>query len=113
MELFKEFGKYIMTLAESKRVLQGKIQLYHIINGVRGSLEETLSMQDAEYLCSFQIDNKDRFNQQEKELNKKDFLYLFATVDSKNEHNNSNALKEINTQDNPVAIIKAQTIRLK
>jgi hypothetical protein len=39
-------------------------------------------------------------------------LYLFANVETKNEHNNY-ALKEINTQDNPVAVIKAQTIRLK
>ena len=37
---------------------------------------------------------------------------MFANVESKNVHNN-HALKEINTQDNPVAIIKAQTKRLK
>ena len=39
-------------------------------------------------------------------------MYLFANVEAKNEHI-SYALKEINTQDNPVAVIKAQTIRLK
>ena len=37
---------------------------------------------------------------------------MFANVEPKNEHNN-HALKEINTQDNPVAIIKAETKRLK
>ena len=111
MELFKEFGKDVMTLRQSKRVLEGQIQLQQILNGVRGSSEETLSMQDAEYLCSFHIDNKDRFNQQDKEQIKKDAFYLFANVEPKNMHN-SHALKEINTHDNPVAKIKAQTKKL-
>ena len=69
-------------------------------------------MQDPEYLCSFHIDNKDRFNQQDKKQVKKDALFLFANLEAKNEHNIS-ALKEINTQDNPVAVIKAQTISHK
>src|SRR5687767_11706044 len=100
-----------MTLAASKRVLEGQVQLQQILNGVRGSTQETLSVKDAEYLCSFHIDNKERFNQQDKEQIKKDALYLFANVEPKNEHN-SHALKEINTQDNPVALIKAQTKKL-
>src|SRR5687767_9072924 len=69
-------------------------------------------MEDAEYLCSLHIDNKDRFNQQDKELIKKDALFLFANLEGKNEHN-IHALKEINTQDNPIAKIKAQTTRFK
>jgi energy-coupling factor transporter ATP-binding protein EcfA2 len=112
MNLFLEFGKNVMTLAQSKRVLEGQIRLQQILNGVRGSSEKSLSLEDAEYLCSFHIDNKDCFNQQDKEQIKKDALYLFANVESKNVHNN-HALKEINTQDNPVAMIKAQTNRLK
>jgi hypothetical protein len=108
MNLFLEFGKDVVTLGQSKRVLEGQIQLHRILNGVRGSSEETLSMEEAEYLCSLHIDNKNHFNQQDKEQIKKDALYLFANVEPKNEHN-SHALKEINTQDNPVAIIKAQT----
>lgn len=101
-----------MTLAQSKRVLQGQIWLQQILNGVRGSSKETLSVQDAEYLCSLHIDNKDHFNQQDKQQIKNDALFLFATVDSKNLHNNQ-ALKKINTPDNPVALIKAQYIRVK
>lgn len=112
MKLFTEFGKDVMTLAQTKRVLEGQIQLQRILNGVRGPSEETLSMQDAEYRCSFHIDNKDFFNQEDKQQIKKDALYLFATVRAKNERN-KHALKEINTQDNPVAIIKAKTKRLK
>ena len=112
MDFFQEFGKDVMTLAQSKRVLQGQIQLQQILNEVRGSSEETLSMEDAEYLCSFHIDNKDWFNQQEKEQIKKDALFLFANVEPKNEYN-SHALKEINTQDNPVAFIRAQTKKLR
>ena len=69
-------------------------------------------MQDAEYLCSFHIDNKEYFNQQDKQQIKKDALFLFANVEPKNLHNN-HALKEINTQDSPVALIESQTIRLK
>jgi energy-coupling factor transporter ATP-binding protein EcfA2 len=87
MELFKEFGKDVMTLAASKRVLEGQVQLQRILNGVRGESNETLSMQDAEFLCSFHIDNKEHFNQQDKQQIKKDALYLFANVEPKNEYN--------------------------
>jgi len=58
------------------------------------------------------VDNNNNFNKQDKDQIKKDALYLFANVEAKNIHN-SQALKEINTQDNPVAIIKAQTRRFK
>ena len=85
-----------MTLAQSKRVLEGQIRLQQILDGVRGLSETTLSKEDTEYLCSFYIDNKDCFNQQDKEQIKKDALYLFANVEAKNAHNN-HALKEINT----------------
>src|SRR5687767_1279464 len=87
-ELFKEFGRDVMTLAASKRVLEGQVQLQRILNGVRGESDEALSVQDAEYLCSFHLDNKDRFNQQDKQQIKKDALYLFANVEPKNVHNN-------------------------
>ena len=108
MHWFCEFGKDVMTLAKSKRVLEGQVQLQRILDGVRGSLEDTLSKQDAEYLCSLHIDNKERFNQQDREQIKKDALFLFARVEGKNTHN-SHALKEINTPDNPVAVIRAVT----
>ena len=71
MDLFQEFAKDVMTLAQTKRVLEGQIELQQILNGVRGSSEKTLSMQEAEYLCSFHIDNKDHYNQQDKEQVKK------------------------------------------
>ena len=112
MNLFLEFGKNVMRLKQSQRVLEGQTRLQKILDGVRGSSDTSLSVEDAEYLCSFHIDNKEHFNQQDKEQIKKDALYLFANVEAKNEHNNY-ALKEINTRDNPVAIIKAQTVRLK
>jgi len=112
MELFLECGKDVMTLPQTKRVLEGQTQLQHILNGVRGASENTLSKEDAEYLCSFHIDNKDHYNQEDKDEIKKDALFLYATVEAKNAHNN-HALKGINTQDNPVATIKAQTIKLK
>src|SRR5687768_2968326 len=112
MKLFQEFGKDVMFLDKSKRVLEGQVQLQHILDGVRGSAKDTLSKQDAEYLCSLHIDNKDSFNQQDKEQIKKDALFLFANVEAKNIHN-FHALKEINTPDNPVAVIRAVTMRIK
>ena len=81
-----------------------------IIAGVLS--DDTLSEEDVEYLCSLHIDNKHRFNQQEKEQIKKDALFLFARVEDKNTHN-FYALKEINTLDNPVAKIEAETRRSK
>ena len=112
MKLFLEFGKNVMTLDHSKRVLEGQKQLQHILDKVRGSSDITVSKDDAEYLCRFHIDNKDCFNQQDKQKIKKDALFLFANVEAKNNHN-FYALKEINTADNPVAVIRAVTKRLK
>ena len=69
-------------------------------------------MQDAEYLCSLHIDNKEHFSHEDKQQIKKDALFLFANVEPKNDYN-FHALKEINTHDNPVAVIRAETRRLK
>src|SRR5687768_8688436 len=49
MKMFQEFGNDVMTLAKSKRVLEGQVQLQHILNGVKGIAEDTLSPQNAEY----------------------------------------------------------------
>src|SRR5687768_8084434 len=112
MKLFQEFGKDVMTLARSKRVLEGQVPIQRILDGVRGSSDNTLSKQDAKYLCSLHIDNKDSFNQQDKQQIVEDALFLFANVEAKNIHN-FHALKEINTPDNPVAVIRAVTKRIK
>src|SRR5687768_11689669 len=108
-DLFQEFGNDVMFLDRSKRVLEGQIHLQRILDGVRGSAKDTLSKQDAEYLCSLHIDNKDSFNQQDKEQIKNDASFLFANVEAKNIHN-FHALKEVNTPDNPVAVIRAVTM---
>ena len=63
MDLFLEFGKDVMTLTQTKRVLEGQTQLQHILNGIRGLSKYTLSKKDVEYICSFHIDNKDYYNQ--------------------------------------------------
>ena len=110
MNLFCVFGKNVMTLAKSKRVLEGQVQLQCILDGVRGSSEDKLSIEDAEFLCSLHVDNKNSFNQQDKQQIKKDALFLFANKDARNTHT-CQALKEINTPDNPVAVIKAETRR--
>jgi hypothetical protein len=112
LSLFLDIGKDVMTLAKSKRVLEGQVWLQCILDGVRGSSDNKLSIQDAEYLCSLHIDNKNRFNQQDKQQIKNDALFLFANVEPKNTHN-FHALKEINTPDNPVAVIRAVTKRMK
>ena len=44
MELFQEFGQDVKTLAKSKRVLEGQVQFQRILDGVRGSSDDTLSM---------------------------------------------------------------------
>jgi energy-coupling factor transporter ATP-binding protein EcfA2 len=71
MNLFLEFGKNVMTLKKSQRVLEGQIRLQKILDGIRGSSDKSLSVEDAEYLCSFHIDNKEQFNEQDKKHIKK------------------------------------------
>ena len=83
MELFQEFGRDVMTLAKSKRVLEGQVQLQHILDGVRGSDHNTLSKQDAEYLCSLHIDNKSCFSQQDKQQIVADALFLLFSGSQK------------------------------
>ena len=77
-----------------------------------GSEDSTLSTQDAEYLCSLHIDNKASFNQEDKQQITKDALFLFANMEAKNTHK-FHALKKIITPDNPVAVIRAATKRIK
>ena len=71
INLFLEFGKDVVTLKKSQRVLEGQIRLQKILDGVRGSSGKSLSVEDAEYLCSFHIDNKEQFNQEDKKHIKK------------------------------------------
>ena len=82
------------------------------MNGVRGLSEYTLSKNDTKYLCRFHIVNKDHFTHQDKQQIKPSALILYANVEAKNVHNDC-ALKEVNTDNNPVTIINAQTKRLK
>ena len=112
LEQFEIFGQNVMTLEQTKRVLPGQIQLQRTLNSVRGDSDQGITKTDAEHLISLHIDNLFEFSPQDIQHIKKDALYLFATVDAKNQHNQQ-ALKEINTTDNPVALIKAQTRRFK
>ena len=80
MDLFLEFGKDVMVLPQTKRVLEGQTCLQRILNGVRGSSKETLSIQDAEFLCSFHIDNKDHFTHQDKQQIKKHYFCMLLLM---------------------------------
>ena len=108
MEQFWIFGQNVMSLEQTQHVLPGQMELQCTLNGVRGDSEEQLSKADAEHLVCLHIDNRFEFTPEDIQHIKKDALFLFATVDAKNQHNQQ-ALEEINTPDNPVARIKAQT----
>ena len=52
MEWFMKMGENVMTLKQSKRVLQEQKHLQHILQCLRGESDQILTQQDAEYLCS-------------------------------------------------------------
>ena len=112
MEQFCIFGQNVMSLEQTKQVQTGQLELQCTLNGVRGDSEEQLSNADADHLACLHIDNRFEFSPQDIQHIKNDALFLFATVDAKNQHNQQ-ALQEINTADSPVARIKAQTRRFK
>jgi hypothetical protein len=108
---FLEFGKDVMQLTSPKRVHENQQRLKSILHGVRGTPESSLSIEDAAYLCSFHLDNKDRFTSNDKKQIEKKALYLYANKEPKDNHNNY-ALLQANTANNPVAKLKASTTKL-
>jgi hypothetical protein len=107
---FRELGKNVMQLTSPKRVHESQDRLKSILHGVRGTTDSSLSLDDANYLCSFHLDNKDRFNSNDKAKIEKDALYLYANKDPKDVHN-SYALLKASSKDNPVAKLKASTTK--
>jgi hypothetical protein len=107
---FLELGKDVMQLTSPKRVHDNQHRLKSILQGVRGTSQSSLSKDDAQYLCSFHLHNKDRFNSNDKTKIEKNALYLYANKEPKDIHN-SFALLKANTDDNPVAKLKASTTK--
>jgi hypothetical protein len=107
---FLELGKNVMQLTSPKRVHESQDRLKTILHGVRGTDDSSLSLHDANYLCSFHLDNKDRFNSNDKAKIQKDALYLYANKEPKDSHN-SFALLKASSEDNPVAKLKASTTK--
>ena len=108
---FLELGKHVMQLTSPKRVHDSQHRLKSILHGVRGTPQSSLSIQDATYLCSFHLNNKDRFNSNDKKKIEENALYLYANKDPKDIHNNL-ALLKANTANNPVAKLKASTTKI-
>ena len=110
LQQFLALGKDVMQLTSPKRVHDTQGRLKSILQGVRGTSQSVLSIEDAEYLCSFHLQNKDRFNSNDISKIEKDALYLYANKEPKDAHN-SFALLKANTEDNPVAKLKASTTK--
>jgi hypothetical protein len=110
LQQFLALGKDVMQLTSPKRVHDTQGRLKSILQGVRGTSQSYLSIDDAEYLCSFHLQNKDRFNSNDISKIEKDALYLYANKEPKDAHN-SFALLKANTADNPVAKLKASTTK--
>ena len=108
---FLELGKDVMQLTSPKRVNDNQNRLKTILHAIRGTPESSLSQEDATYLCSFHLNNTDRFNSNDKKKIEQNALYLYANKDPKDMHN-SLALLKANTDNNPVAKLKASTTKI-
>jgi hypothetical protein len=109
---FSELGKNVMQLTSPKRVHGSQDRLKSIPHGVRGADDSSLSLHDANCLCSFHLDNKDRFNLNDKAKIEKDALHPHANKEPKDIHN-SFALLKANSEDNPIAKLKASAAKRK
>jgi hypothetical protein len=56
---FLELGKDVMQLTSPKRVHDNQLDLKSILHGLCGTPKSSLSTNDAIYLCSFHLHNKD------------------------------------------------------
>ena len=110
LQQFLALGKDVMQLTSPKRVHDCQHRLKSILQGVRGTSQSSLSTEDAEHLCSFHLQNKDRFSSNDIIKIEKDALYLYANKEPKDVHN-SLALLKANTEENPVAKLKASTTK--
>jgi hypothetical protein len=72
-----------MQLTSPKRVHESQDRLKSILHGVHGADDSSLSLHDANCLCSFHLDNKDQFNSNDKAKIGKDALYLHANKEPK------------------------------
>jgi hypothetical protein len=108
---FLELGKDVMELTSPKRVLDNQNRLKSILHAIRGTPESSLTTEDANYLCSFHLNNKDRFSSKDKKQIEQNALYLYANKEPKDIHNYL-ALFKANTDNNPVAKLKASTTKI-
>ena len=106
-ETFRYLGKDVWHLEKKKRVLLNDKYLQRLLEGVCGEKGSSIEKQDAELLQSYHLDH---FNLKQRTELCKDSLFLFATKRDVKKHN-MHCLKEINTSENPVAKIRALTMK--
>ena len=109
-QLFLETGRDVMFLNSVKRTLKSQNRLQRLLKGVRGENGASLCQEDIQLLCNFHLDQT-HFKEEFKKEIESDALYLFATREKKQQHNQS-ALLQLHSKSNPIAKIKSRTTKL-
>jgi GTPase SAR1 family protein len=111
--IFSEFAQNVMKLDDSKRQHGDQTRLRDLLKKLRleEDGEETITKEDAKYLCSFCINNLKNFSESEvQELQDDTTLFLFANKEPRNRWNREQLFKQ-HSADNPVAIMKSYTTK--
>jgi GTPase SAR1 family protein len=111
--IFSEFAQNVMKLDDSKRQHGDQTRLRDLLKKLRleEDGEETITKEDAKYLCSFCINNLKNFSESEvQELQDDTTLFLFANKEPRNRWNKEQLFKH-HSAENPVAIMKSYTTK--
>ncbi len=106
--IFSEFALNTMELQGTKRQHEDQTHLKTLLGKVRAEEgQEQLSQEDAEFLCSYCINDIRRFSETEANLLSSDpnTLFLFANKIPRDNHNNK-MLFDQHSVSNPVAMVK-------
>ncbi len=111
--IFSEFAENVMKLDDSKRQHGDQTRLRDLLKKLRlqEDEEEEITKEDAQYICSFCINNLKNFSESEvQELQDDTTLFLFANKDPRNRWNREHLFKQ-HSAENPVAIIHSYTTK--
>lgn len=107
-EAFRKFGENYVKLKTSKRALEGEELLHTCLKGVRGDTIRGLSQSNINRLMGYHFNSHGYWTEEKKKAIENDerTIYLFANNEEKHQHNHKK-LREFNTENTPVAVIKA------
>jgi len=112
LQLFKEAAQKSYKLRGSQRVMENQSLLNDCLRQVRGDTASGLTKKNIDSMMKYHLSSRHFSANQVKKLTQDvETMHLFANNDAKNDHNRR-MLEELNSPENPVAVINAVQVNL-